>query len=105
MDVRATWSKITFPKAFVLPGSETIFAPGEYDLVIEEERLQGLTFNAYRRTSAFLQVSTNPRFPRRTELRPVTDADLHEALGHASERGAGFTGCIEAGSFPCKEAS
>ncbi len=100
MDVRTTWSKITFPKAFVLPGSETIFAPGEYDLVTEEERLQGLTFNAYRRTSAFLQVSTNPRFPRRTELRPVTDADLQQALEHAHDPGKVSTSYTEEDSVP-----
>ena len=104
MDIRTTWSKVTFPQAFVLPGSEVVFAPGEYDLVIEEERLQGLTFNAYRRNSAFIEVPVDSRFPKRTELRPVTEADLHQALGHAPERGAGITSCIEAGIVPCKEA-
>ncbi len=79
MESRTTWSKVTFPRAFSLPGSDVVFPPGDYDLVVEEERLQGLTFDAYRRTSAFLEVATNPRFPGRTEMRPVTDADLEQA--------------------------
>lgn len=81
MEIRTTWSKICFPQAFVLPGSDVVFTPGEYDLVIEEERLLGLSFSAFRRTGAFLQVNPDPRFPGRTELRPVTDADLQQSLG------------------------
>lgn len=103
MDIRTTWSKITFPRAFALPGSDVVFAPGEYDLVIEDERLQGLTFNAYRRTSAFLQVNPDPRFPGRTEMRPVTDADLQQALGYAPDLAAGALRHTEADTAPRKE--
>lgn len=100
MDTRTTWSKITFPKSFVLPGSDVVFAPGEYELVTEEERLQGLTFNAYRRNSAFLQVTTDPRFPGQTELRPVNEADLQQAIGYAPDPGKGAT---EPNSVPRQE--
>ena len=80
-----------------------VFAPGEYDLVIEEERLLGLSFNAFRRTSAFLRVHSDPRFPGRTELRPVTDADLQQALGHAPALGAETTISTKAETAPRKE--
>ncbi|MGY6549096.1 MAG: hypothetical protein ACXIU7_08830 [Roseinatronobacter sp.] len=83
MDTRTNWSKLTFRQPFVLPGSEVVFAPGEYDLVTEDERLQGLTFTAYRRISAFLEVPVGACFPERMELRPVTDADLQQALAQA----------------------
>jgi hypothetical protein len=103
MDIRTTWSKISFPRAFVLPGSEVVFAAGEYDLVIEEERLLGLSFSAFRRTSAFLQVKPDPRFPSRTELRPVTDADLQQALRHAPALDAEMTTNTKADTAPRKE--
>lgn len=89
MDVRTTWSKVTFAQPFSLPGSDLVFPPGAYDLVVEEERLQGLTFDAYRRTSAYLEVPADPRFPARREMRPVTDADLRQAGGQSPAPGAG----------------
>jgi len=103
MDIRTTWSKISFPRAFVLPGSDVVFAAGAYDLVIEEERLLGLSFSAFRRTSAFLQVHPDPRFPGRTELRPVTDADLQQALGYAPALGADTPLNTKADTAPRKE--
>lgn len=81
MESRTLWSKVTFPKPFALPGSQTLLPAGEYDLLIEEERLQGLTFDAYRRTGAFLQVGGKPGSAGRTELQPVSEADLQQALG------------------------
>ena len=86
-----------------MPGSNVIFPAGDYDLVTEEERLQGLTFDAYRRTSAFLEVAADPHFPGRRELRPVTDADLHQARGHARGLAAGSPRCSDADVVPRKE--
>jgi hypothetical protein len=79
MEIRTTRSRITFSQPFALRGSDELLPAGDYILLIEEERLQGLSFDAYRRTSTFLEVMANPRFPGRTELHPVTDADLHQA--------------------------
>ena len=84
METRTIWSKVTFRQEFSLPGSDAVFPPGEYDLLTEEERLQGLSFDAYRRSRAFLEVAPDPRFPARTELCLVTEADLHQARGHAA---------------------
>lgn len=81
MVIRTTRSKIAFPAAFTLPGSDRVRPAGDYVLVIEEERLQGLSFEAFRRTAAFLEVVSDPRMPGRMELHPVTDGDLRVALG------------------------
>ena len=89
MESRTTRSKVTFLQPFALAGSDALLPAGEYALIIEEERLQGLTFDAYRRTGAFLEVRANPQFPGRTELHPVTDADLHQACGHVQAPVAG----------------
>ena len=65
MESRTTRSRLILSQAFVLSGSDELLPAGAYDLVIEEERLQGLTFDAYRRTGAHLQIVKNPRFPGR----------------------------------------
>lgn len=103
METRTIWSKVSFLQPFSLPGSGTVFSPGEYDLVVEEERLQGLSFNAYRRISAFLEVATNPQFPNRMELRPVTDVDLQRACGQAPELMTVDTRASVAVTVPQKE--
>jgi len=87
MDSRTTRSRLTFPAPFTLPGSDTVLPAGDYALLIEEERLQGLSFEAYRRTAAFLEIASDPRAPGRMELRPVTDEDLRAALGAAGAGG------------------
>jgi len=89
MESRTTRTTVTFSEPFALRGSDELLPAGVYDLIIEEERLQGLTFDAYRRTGAFLEIATNPRFPGRTELRPVSDADLQQARAHDAAHDAG----------------
>jgi len=48
---------------------------GDYVLMTEEKRLEGLSFNAYRRITGYLLVGGGPAFPGRTELIPVSEAE------------------------------
>ncbi|WP_372674908.1 hypothetical protein [Aquicoccus sp.] len=103
METRTTRSKLTFLHDFTLTGSDELLPAGEYDLVVEEERLQGLTFVAYRQKAAFLQVTGNPRSPGRTEMRPVSNADLKQALGRDHDPAAGSTITTDAHTVPQKD--
>ena len=103
MESRTTRSKMTFSQPFALPASDTLLPAGEYELVVEEERLQGLSFDAYRRTGAFLEVVANSRFPGRTELYPVTDADLQQAGGRSPAPVSGCNIHNDAEPVPRKE--
>ncbi len=77
MLTRSSRSMVTFPRPFVLPGYTKALPAGDYEVLVEEELLQGLSFTAYRRTATYLTV----RGKSRTELRPITEADLKAALG------------------------
>jgi hypothetical protein len=103
MEIRTTRSRVTFPRPFALRGSDELLPAGDYILVIEEERLQGLSFDAYRRTSAFLEVVANPHFPGRTELHPVMDADLHQAGAQDKVQGVGPDLHTDADGVPRKD--
>jgi hypothetical protein len=103
MENRMTRDKVIFSKAFALRGSVDLLPAGEYDLIIEEERLQGLTFDAWRRVAAFLEVRPNPRAPGRTELRPVTDTELQQARTHDPARDTGTRLHSDADKLPRKE--
>lgn len=103
METRTTRSMLTFLHPFALPGSDDLLPAGAYELLIEEERLQGLTFEAYRRTGMFLRVAGNARFPGRSELRPVLDADLQQALGQGHDPASGPAIITDADTVPRKE--
>jgi hypothetical protein len=80
MNMRSTRSAATFSKPFTLSGYPGELPAGDYEIVVEEERLQGLTFETYRRTATYLKVHGNGAHAGRTELRLTTESDLKKAL-------------------------
>ncbi len=60
MNTRPSTTMVRFSNPFVLSGSTDQLPAGQYEVVTGEERLQGLSFQAYRRTATFLTV-TQPR--------------------------------------------
>lgn len=86
MNMRSTRSTVTFANPFTLPGYPGDLPAGDYEVLVEEELLQGLSFEAYRRTATYLTVGGMGRHAGRTELRAISDSDLQEALGR--DRGA-----------------
>ena len=80
MNLRSRKSTITFSRTFVLSGYGDDLPAGEYEVVVEEERLQGLSFQAYRRTATYLTVHGKGGQAGRIEMRPTTDRDLEVAL-------------------------
>lgn len=88
MNTRSTKTRVTFANPFSLPGFVGELPAGEYEVLVEEELLQGLSFEAWRRTSTFLTVRGKGRHAGRTELRVISDIDLNVALN----RDAAMTG-------------
>ncbi|MCU9850505.1 hypothetical protein OEZ60_21205 [Defluviimonas sp. WL0024] len=82
MNMRTSTYTVTFPDEFVLPGYPDELPAGEYEVVIEEERLQGLSFEAYRRTATYLTIHGKGEHAGRTELRPVSERDMELAITH-----------------------
>lgn len=80
MTMRSTRSTVTFSKPFTLPGYAGDLPAGDYEVLVEEELLQGLSFEAYRRTGTYLTVRGRGRHGGRSELRAISESDLKEAL-------------------------
>lgn len=78
--MRSSRSTVMFSKAFTLSDYSDELPAGEYEVVIEEELLQGLSFEAYRRTATYLMVQGKGGRAGRTEMRPITASDLEMAL-------------------------
>jgi hypothetical protein len=86
MTMRSTRSTVTFSNPFTLSGYPGELPAGDYEVLVEEELLQGLSFEAYRRTATYLTVRGSGRHAGRSELRATSDSDLKEALSR--DRGA-----------------
>lgn len=80
MTMRSTRSTVTFSNPFTLPGYPGDLPAGDYEVLVEEELLQGLSFEAYRRTATYLTVRGKGANTGRTELMAITERDLKQAL-------------------------
>ncbi|MCZ0813204.1 hypothetical protein N5A93_13250 [Roseovarius sp. EGI FJ00037] len=80
MTMRSTRSTVTFANPFTLPGYPDDLPAGDYEVLAEEELLQGLNFEAYRRTATYLRVHGKGPRAGRSEMRVTTESDLNEAL-------------------------
>ncbi|MCO6381409.1 hypothetical protein [Oceanicola sp. 502str15] len=80
MNMRSSTSTVTFSNPFTLPGYTGELPAGDYEVLVEEELLQGLSFEAYRRTATYLKVRGKGAQAGRRELRATTEGDLTKAL-------------------------
>jgi hypothetical protein len=75
---RTKRSTLTFTRAFTLEGAERSFPAGAYELVTDEEFIEGLSFPAYRRVATWILAPTLSS-SRPTEM-IVVDPELTSAL-------------------------
>jgi hypothetical protein len=78
---RTKRSTLIFSRAFTLEGGERSFPAGAYELVTDEELIEGLSFPAYRRVASWIltpaQNSSSP-----TEMISIDPAKLAVAHAH-----------------------
>ena len=86
MTSRTATSLVTFAHPFVIPGYEDELPAGRYEVIVEEELLEGLSFEAYRRTASVLWISGRGDQAGRTEMRPIDPRDLEAALARDRAR-------------------
>jgi len=85
MSTRTTNSAVTFRRPFSLSSVDGVQPAGTYRLEIEEERIEGLSFNAFRRTATTLFLPADPA-PGATRFTVQVDArELEEALALDSQ--------------------
>jgi hypothetical protein len=84
MPSRSTTSSVAFAHPFRIPGYEDELPAGSYEVIVDEDLLEGLSFEAYRRTGTFLLVGGRPGRRGQTEMRPINWSDLEAA--QASDR-------------------
>lgn len=86
MNMRSSRSTVTFSNAFTLSGYTGELPAGDYEILVEEELLQGLSFEAYRRRATYMLVHGEGGRGGRTEMRAITESDLEKALSRDQTR-------------------
>ncbi|SMH46817.1 hypothetical protein [Maritimibacter sp. HL-12] len=80
MNMRSSTKTVKFSNPFTLSGYPGELPAGDYEIVVEEEILQGLSFEAWRRTATYLTVHVRGGQTGRTERWELTESDLNGAL-------------------------
>ena len=87
MTIRTHTSTVTFKGPFVLGGMDEVLPAGDYEIETDEERIDGVSFLAYRRVSVRLYLPSptgNPALTRTVALAPgVLDAALLKAAAES----------------------
>lgn len=84
MNTRSSRLTVTFSHPFSLAGYEDELPAGAYEVIVEEELIQGLSFVAYRTAATYLLVHGRGGRACRTELRLITQNDLETAQSRDS---------------------
>ncbi|MHB1204177.1 MAG: hypothetical protein ACYCZX_01310 [Rhodospirillaceae bacterium] len=80
MITRTLRSSVEFKRPFKLPHIDGLQPPGIYQVETEEERLDSMTVDAFRRLATRLYLMADPRTPGVREEVVVNPDDLDAAL-------------------------
>lgn len=80
MTIRTTKRTVTFVNPFTLGDFDEVLPPGTYDVETDEERLEGLSFHAYRRILTLIQLPTKSGQPGLSRTLTIDPNELDLAL-------------------------
>jgi len=96
MSTRSTEVTIRFSQAFRLSQFDQAQPAGSYQLVTEEERLEGLSFAAFQRVRTLLHLPGNARPGRTRQVVEVDPAELAAAVVADALRDLGMRAALTA---------
>jgi hypothetical protein len=79
MTVRSRRETITFQHPFRIRGIDRLLPPGAYEVVTDEEMIEGLSFPAFRRVATMIMVPGAPPHSSTMEMISIGSVDLSDA--------------------------
>ena len=79
MTMRSRRETITFKHPFRIKGIDRLLAAGAYEVVTDEEMIEGLSFPAFRRVATMIMVPGAPPRASSVEMISISAADLTDA--------------------------
>jgi hypothetical protein len=77
--MRTRRETITFKHPARIKGVERLLPAGAYEVVTDEEMIEGLSFPCFRRTATMIMVPGAPPHQRSMEMLPITSVDIADA--------------------------
>jgi hypothetical protein len=78
MTIRSRRETVTFQHPFRIRGVDRLLPPGAYEVITDEEMIEGLSFAAFRRVAAMIMVPAAPRSST-MEMISIGSVDLSDA--------------------------
>ena len=79
MTMRSRRETITFQHPFRIKGIDRLLPPGAYQVITDEELIEGLSFPAFRRVATMIMVPAAPPRSSTMEMISIGSVDLSDA--------------------------
>ena len=79
MTMRSRRETITFLHPFRIKGIDRLLPPGAYQVITDEEMIEGLSFPAFRRVATMIMVPAAPPRSSTMEMISIGSVDLSDA--------------------------
>lgn len=79
MTTRSRTETMQFRHSFRLKGVDRLLPAGAYDIISEDELIEGLSFPCYRRVGTYIMAPGAPPYHTSTEMIPIAPLDLADA--------------------------
>jgi hypothetical protein len=79
MTMRSRRETVTFKHPFRIKGIDRLLSAGAYEIVTDEEMIEGLSFAAFRRTATMIMVPAAVPHGSTTEMISISAVDLSDA--------------------------
>jgi hypothetical protein len=79
MVMRTQRRPVVFSHPFVLKGVDRVLPPGSYEVVTDEELIEGLSFPVYRRVSTSMIIPAQFHHASAVEMQTINPRDLEAA--------------------------
>jgi hypothetical protein len=79
MNTRSRRETITFQHPFRIKGIDRVLPPGAYEVITDEEMIEGLSFAAFRRVATLIMVLAAPPRSSTMEMISIGSVDLADA--------------------------
>ena len=79
MTTRSRRETITFQHPFRIRGIDRLLPPGAYEVITDEEMIEGLSFAAFRRVATMIMVPAAPPRSSTMEMISIGSVDLSAA--------------------------
>jgi hypothetical protein len=79
MHTRSRRETITFRHPFRIKGIDRALPPGSYEVITDEEMIEGLSFASFRRVATMIMVPAAPPHASTMEMISIGSIDLSDA--------------------------